>query len=78
MHLFGIKSSGVLRLLAVAVFCFLANRGRCAIALTHTTFSAENMPRITAEQSDILAIQSIIGTGGYYKLRAKILVTYDP
>lgn len=58
---------------------FMAKLAYGDIALSASTFTQDNLPSITADSAEMTTINSLISSyGGYYKLRAKILVTYDP
>ncbi|WP_414664429.1 PA14 domain-containing protein [Horticoccus sp. 23ND18S-11] len=49
-----------------------------AIQLSALSFTADHLPSIEADAADVTAAQSLAGPGGYYKLRAKFIVSYSP
>lgn len=66
-----------LAVLIVALFVTTA-AVRATVTLTAPTFAADNLPYIQADAGDISTALAYAGSGGYYKLRAKFIVPYDP
>lgn len=80
MHRAPLLVSRFLTRLAVLIvtLCAAAGSVRATVTLTATTFAADNLPHIQADAGDISTALAYAGSGGYYKLRAKFIVPYDP
>lgn len=61
--------SVLLAILALAIFPAAARAG---IELTSYSFAADQLPQIQADAAEISLAQSYAGSGGFYKLRARI------
>jgi hypothetical protein len=80
MHCVPLPVSRFLTRLSVLIVTLFAAVGsvRATVSLSATTFAADNLPTIHADAGDLSTAQAYAGSGGYYKLRAKFIVPYDP
>lgn len=66
-------------LAALAVLLLVFSTGRAEVTLSSYSFAADNLPTIRATATDIADAMTAAGTGGFYRLRAKITgLPYGP